>query len=79
MTPITWTGDLNDDCTAEWEGLVLRAERMVNAAWWWEVTDGGEVVDGSNERGMTPTTGPAARVTAEAAARAYRAGIEVDE
>ena len=73
MTPIIWTGDLYDDCTAEWEGLVLRAERMDVRVWWWEVTDGGAVVDGSNERRRDAKDGDEAREWANAAARAYRA------
>ncbi|MGZ4034171.1 MAG: hypothetical protein ACXVP4_04850, partial [Bacteroidia bacterium] len=37
--PITWTGDLLDDCTAEWAGLMLRAEWMDEDYWWWAVYD----------------------------------------
>ncbi|MDP2815874.1 MAG: hypothetical protein Q8O19_04270, partial [Rectinemataceae bacterium] len=46
--PINWSGDLNDDCTAEWNGLLLRAEWMFGgpkdeargavACWWWAVS-----------------------------------------
>jgi hypothetical protein len=28
MSKIEWTGDPDDDCTARWRGLVLRAEHM---------------------------------------------------
>lgn len=75
MTPIIWTGDLYDDCSAEWEGLVLRAERMDVRVWWWEVTDGALVVDGSNERGKDEPCGSRARSVCEAAARAYRRAV----
>lgn len=34
--PIVWTGDLDDDCTAHWHDLILRAENMGNH-WWWTV------------------------------------------
>lgn len=37
--PIHWTGDLSDDCTAEWAGLMLRAEWMDEDYWWWAVYD----------------------------------------
>ena len=48
---LTWTGDLEYDCTAEWAGLMLRAECMNDDYWWWEVYDmqKGEVtIDDSN-------------------------------
>jgi hypothetical protein len=50
--PIVWTGDLSDDCTAEWAGLMLRAEWMDEDYWWWAVYDmqRGEItIDDSNE------------------------------
>jgi hypothetical protein len=37
--PIVWSGDLNDDCTARWAGLTLRAEEMDEGSWWWAVYD----------------------------------------
>jgi hypothetical protein len=37
--PIEWTGDLDDDCTAQWAGLTLRAEEMKRGRWWWAVYD----------------------------------------
>ncbi|MDR6568809.1 hypothetical protein [Chitinophaga ginsengisegetis] len=37
--PIIWTGDLSDDCTAKWAGLMLRAEWMEKNYWWWAVYD----------------------------------------
>lgn len=76
--PISWTGDLDDDCTAHWEGLVLRAEMMDIGVWWWEVIAGGEVVDGSNELGYDEEIGASARLAAEEAARAYRARVPKD-
>jgi len=49
--PIIWTGDLDDDCTAIWAGLVLRAEWMDEDYWWWAVydlQDGENQIDSSN-------------------------------
>jgi hypothetical protein len=34
-----WIGDLADDCTARWAGLILRAESMDRSRWWWAVKD----------------------------------------
>ncbi len=34
-----WEGDLEDDCSAEWAGLTLRAEEMEENYWWWCVYD----------------------------------------
>ena len=31
--PIMWTGNLDDDCTARWAGLLLRAEWMDEDYW----------------------------------------------
>lgn len=55
--PIVWTGDLNDDCTALWNGLMLRAECMDKGFWWWAVYD--------------MQDGEAARHKAEGVARKY--------
>jgi|GEM_PF-5181637 len=52
QAPITWTGDLSDDCTAEWAGLMLRAEWMDEDDGWWAVYDtqkGKNTVDDSNK------------------------------
>ena len=37
--PIIWEGDVEDDCLARWEGLLLRAEWMDDDYWWWCVYD----------------------------------------
>lgn len=37
-THIEWTGDLADDCTAIWAGLMLGAEEMDRDTWWWAVS-----------------------------------------
>jgi hypothetical protein len=45
-TPVIWNGDLNDDCTARWNGLILRAEWMNKKNWWWAVSkDNGNPLD----------------------------------
>lgn len=68
-----WEGDLNDDCTARWMGLVLRASDInlsdCEEKWAWGVAvrggGGGRV-----GRGFKPT-GPEARAAAEVAARKF--------
>lgn len=73
---IEWSGELDDDCTAEWLGLLLRAEWMVGDRWWWAVSDiaSGEEIDSSNNDGyfeVVFTSGDAARHAAEKAAREH--------
>lgn len=71
---IQWTGDLDDDCTARWAGLMLRAEEMSERIWWWAVSDetlGGVEIASSNEVGTRVDSGIAARHAAESAARSY--------
>jgi hypothetical protein len=34
---VVWTGNLRDDCSAVWHGLMLRAEQMSKSRWWWAV------------------------------------------
>jgi hypothetical protein len=70
---IEWKGDLDDDCTAEWSGLLLRAEWMDGDRWWWAVSDlaSGDEIDSSNHDGYFDikfTSGSAARHAAEQAA-----------
>jgi hypothetical protein len=75
---IVWEGDLDDDCTARWEGLMLRAEAMSEDKdghgenWWWAVYDN-EGKKGSSEIAVCPLftdTGRQARRAAERAAKA---------
>ncbi|PHS10659.1 MAG: hypothetical protein COA78_10885 [Blastopirellula sp.] len=68
---IIWTGNLNDDCTAEWNGMMLRAEEMDRLQWWWAVYDAdGEIIDDSNRHTSERfKNGKIARQAAEAAAR----------
>jgi hypothetical protein len=71
--PPRWHGDLDDDCTAEWAGLMLRAEQLDVGCWWWCVYDlemGKQVV--ASQVVLEPcTSGTQARHAAEQAARAY--------
>jgi hypothetical protein len=70
---IFWTGDLEDDCTARWAGLLLRAERMDSAHWWWavsEVATGSELASSNDDR-REYSSGAAARAAAEGVARAH--------
>jgi hypothetical protein len=72
--PIIWKGDLDDDCTAKWAGLVLRAEWMDDDYWWWAVYDFEKneiTIDDSNEYDDLFIGGEAARSKAENVARNY--------
>lgn len=71
---ITWTGNLNDDCSARWNGLLLRAEWMDGEKWWWAVYDmenEERTIDSSVDRGRMSTSAGASRQEAERVARAY--------
>lgn len=72
-TPIEWIGDLRDDCTARWAGLILRAEEMEKKSWWWAVTDlsNGLEISSSNESKKIIEDGVSARFEAESAAKNY--------
>lgn len=71
-SPIEWSGNLKDDCSAHWNGLLLRAEKMQHASWWWAVSIQGkhgiEIDSANNYRHRVPT-GIAARTDAERVAR----------
>lgn len=71
--PPRWTGDLNDDCTARWAGLTLRAEKMDRCQWWWCVYDDvlKKQVVSSNEEQASFHSGHAARAAAADAARRW--------
>jgi hypothetical protein len=72
--PIIWTGDLLDDCTAKWCGLMLRAEWMDEDYWWWRVYDmqrGEAIIDDSNNTDERFIGGEAARERAESVAKQY--------
>jgi hypothetical protein len=77
--PIVWTGDLNDDCTALWNGLMLRAEWMDEDYWWWRVydmqnenaTNEEATIDDSNNYDTSFIGGDAARKKAEEVAKKY--------
>lgn len=75
---IAWTGDLGDDCTALWAGLMLRAEEMDRGLWWWCVYDQarqGLQIATSNESEAVCPSGVEARRLAEFAARDYLATL----
>lgn len=72
--PIRWTGDLQDDCTAIWGGLMLRAEEMDHDSWWWAVSmdEGrGNEIRSSNYEDRECRTGAIARQRAEECARDF--------
>jgi len=80
--PIEWIGDLSDDCTAEWAGLMLRAEWMDDNYWWWAVYDmlNDEVaIDSSNNYNSRFVGGEIARQKAEEAARTYLSIVNISE
>lgn len=68
-----WYGDLDDDCTADWAGLLLRAERMDKKDWWWAIFDkeSGEEIASSNIPPTACASGEEARRAAETAVRDY--------
>ena len=71
---IEWTGDLNDDCTAIWGQLMLRAEEMDEGDWWWAVYDrrlGNVTVGSSNLEDASIRSGVEARERASECACAY--------
>ena len=72
--PIKWNGDLKDDCTAKWSGLMLRAEWMDEDYWWWcvyDILDNENQIDSSNEYDERIIGGEKAREKAEEIARNY--------
>ncbi|MBF02496.1 MAG: hypothetical protein CMP76_13990 [Flavobacterium sp.] len=72
--PITWTGDLSDDCTAKWAGLMLRAEWMDEDYWWWAVYDMQKeeaTIDDSNNYTDRFIGGDISRQKAENVAKKY--------
>ncbi|MBW1296355.1 hypothetical protein [Aquimarina litoralis] len=71
---IIWEGDLKDDCTAKWSGLMLRAEWMDEDYWWWCVYDNlnNDIqIDSSNEYDERFIGGEIARNKAEEIAKEY--------
>lgn len=68
---VTWTGDLDDDCTALWAGLMLRAEWMDGSNWWWAalVIATGCEIESSNDSDDPCVSGSDARSLAELVAR----------
>lgn len=68
---VTWTGDLDDDCTALWAGLMLRAEWMDGSNWWWAVSviATGCEIESSNDSDDPCVSGSDARSLAELVAR----------
>lgn len=71
---IEWYGDLEDDCSARWAGLILRAEMMDDDRWWWAVSDAKNdllEIDSSNNHDLICKTATSARTRAETAAKEY--------
>ncbi len=78
IDPIVWTGDLADDCTALWAGLMLRAEWMDDDDWWWAVYDMAQaemVIDAAWEYDTAFVSGAIARAKAEEVATGYLSGM----
>ena len=69
-TPVEWAGELGDDCSATWAGLLLRAESMTRTHWWWAVHDEatGELLADWHSTAERARSGRAARGAAERAA-----------
>jgi hypothetical protein len=72
-SPTSWLGDLDDDCTAEWAGLTLRAEQMDRKHWWWAVYDSAtnEAIADSHGCSEISRNGKRARNAAKLAARKW--------
>ncbi|WP_035601529.1 hypothetical protein [Haloferula sp. BvORR071] len=70
-----WTGDLDDDCTAIWDGLMLRAEEMDKDQWWWAVMHEATSAEigSSNDDPRVCSSGASARQRAEQCARDFLA------
>jgi hypothetical protein len=80
--PIIWEGDLNDDCTAKWSGLLLRAEWMDRNRWWWcvyDMMDNESQIDSSNEYKEQFTDGKVSRSKAEEVAKNYIKDLLISE
>ncbi len=78
--PIIWKGNLSDDCTAVWAGLMLRAEWMDEDYWWWAVYDelkNETTIDDSNNYSEQCLGGEIARQKAKNVARAYLIEITI--
>ena len=73
-----WRGDLDDDCLADWGGLLLHAEWMQGELWFWAVYDPKfdyQVVTSDHNK-KPCRSGEQARREAENAALAYlRSGL----
>ncbi len=72
-----WSGDLEDDCTSNWAGLLLRAEWMDDTdginIWWWAVTDLRSNIEiaSSHQHKTLASNGKVARWLAEQSAVAF--------
>jgi hypothetical protein len=65
---------LNDDCLAQWAGLLLRAEWMDEDNWWWAVYDMEKseiAIEDSNEYDQRFIGGEVTRQKAESIAKKY--------
>jgi hypothetical protein len=71
--PPEWQGDLNDDCSAQWAGLLLRAERTDEDSWWWCVYDSAtsDQIDSSTDHDQVIHSGEQARKQAFEAATTW--------
>jgi hypothetical protein len=70
---ILWTGELNDSCTARWNGLILHAHSVDISLWRWTVSkeNGGDAIDSSDKYVKPVLSGNEARKLAEECARNY--------
>lgn len=68
-----WTGDLADDCSAQWAGFWLRAEKMQENSWWYSVRDiaSGLTLEDSTAIAVEIRDGGAARMQCEEVARRF--------
>jgi len=68
-----WLGDFDDDCTAHWASIILRAECMDHGVWWWaaSLAEGNLEIASSNDSDIPVASGKEARSAAERAARDF--------
>ena len=66
---VNWTGNLKDDCRADWQNIYLHCEELNSKTWWWAIYDDEHTeIDSSNNHEEIARSGKAARTAAELAA-----------
>lgn len=66
-----WIGNLDENCSAHWAGLLLHAEKMNDSLWWWWVDDEATKTQIASSIDDLFYSGRTARRAANDAARRY--------